>query len=82
MSNLGDSKSRPSLPRLIFNSDGHSTTYIAFKPPITPEQACRDIEETASTNVEVFVNSMDRGDETFSHPTQFGKIYGPTSPNG
>ena len=69
MSNLGDSKSRPSLPRLIFNSDGDSTTYIAFKPPITPEQACRDIEEIAGTNVEVFVNSMDRGDETFSHPT-------------
>ena len=76
MSNFGDSKSPPNFPRLIFNSDGDSTTYIAFKPPITPEQACRDIKEIASTNVEVFVNSMGRGDETFSHPTQFGKIYG------
>ena len=69
MSNLGDSKRPPNFPRLIFNSDGDSTTYIAFKPPITPEQACRDIEEIASTNVKVFVNSMGRGDETFFHPT-------------
>ena len=65
-----------SIPRLIFNSDGDSTTYIAFEPPITPEQACRDIEEIAGTKVEVFTNSMGRGDETFSHPTRFGEIYG------
>ena len=76
MSNLGDSKRPPNFPRLIFNSDGDSTTYIAFKPPITPEQACRDIEEITGTNVEVFTNSMGRGDETFSHPTKFGEIYG------
>ena len=66
----------PNIPRLIFNSDGDSTTYIAFEPPITPEQACRDIEEIAGTSVEVFTNSMGRGDETFSHPTGFGEVYG------
>ena len=36
MSNLGDPKRPPNFPRLIFNSDSDSTTYIAFKPPITP----------------------------------------------
>ena len=66
----------PDCPRLIFNSDGDSTTCIAFEPPITPEQACRDIEEIAGTSVEVFTNSMGRGDETFSHTTGFGEVYG------
>ena len=64
------------LPRLIYNSDGDSTTFITFPPPMTPAQACRDIDETADTAVEVFSNSMGRGDETFSHPTEFGEIYG------
>ena len=76
MSDTPDPKGPPNCPRLIFNSDGDSTTYIAFEPPITPEQACRDIEEVAGTSVEVFTNSMGRGDETFSHPTGFGEIYG------
>ena len=35
MSSLGDSKNPPNFPRLIFNSDGDSTTYIAFEPPLT-----------------------------------------------
>ena len=82
MSNLGDSKSPPNFPRLIFNFDGDSTTYIAFKPPITPEKACRDIEETAGTNVEVFVNSMGHGDEPFPTPPSSAKSTAPTSPNG
>ena len=76
MTGIPDSKRLPNIPRLIFNSDGDSTTYIAFEPPITPEQACRDIEEVAGTGVEVFTNSMGRGDETFSHPTGFGEVYG------
>ncbi len=67
---------KPCCPRLIYNSDGDSTTLLAFPPPITPEQACRDIEELVGTRVEVFTNSMGRGDETFSHPTDFGDIYG------
>ena len=64
------------IPRLIYNSDGDSTTLLAFDSPITPEQACRDIEEIVGTGVEVFANSMGRGDDTFSHPTEFGDIYG------
>ncbi len=64
------------FPQLIYNSDGDSTTLLAFDSPITPEQACRDIEEIAGTRVEVFSNSMGRGDDTFSHPTEFGDIYG------
>ena len=76
MSDTPDPKGPSDCPRLIFNSDGDSTTYIAFEPPITPEQACRDIEEVVGTAVEVFTNSMGRGDETFSHPTGFGEIYG------
>ena len=47
-----------------------------MEPSITPEQACRDIEEIAGTGVEVFTKSMGRGDETFSHPTGFGEVYG------
>ena len=76
MSDTPDLERPADCPRLIFNSDGDSTTYIAFEPPITPEQACRDIEEVAGTGVEVFTNSMGRGDETFSHPTGFGEVYG------
>ena len=64
------------FPRLINNSDGDSTTLIPFEPPITPEQACRDIEELVGTEVDVFSNSMGRGDETFSHPSEFAEIYG------
>ena len=63
-------------PRLIYNSDGDSTTLLAFEPPITVEQACRDVEEMAGTCVDVVSNSMGRGDETFSHPTKYGSIYG------
>ena len=76
MSDRGDAERTRRLPRLIFNSDGDSTTYIAYEPPITPEQACRDIEEIAGTEVDVFTNSMGRGDETFSHRTAFGEVYG------
>ena len=64
------------FPRLIYNSDGDSTTLIPFEPPITPEQACRDIEELVGTEVDVFSNSMGRGDETFSHPSNFAEVYG------
>ena len=64
------------IPRLIYNSDGDSTTLLAFDSPITPEQACRDIEEIVGTGVGVLTNSMGRGDDTFSHPTEFGDIYG------
>ena len=64
------------VPRLIYNSDGDSTTLGAFEPPITIEQACRDVEEVAGTGVDVLSNSMGRGDETFSHPTRFGDIFG------
>ena len=64
------------FPRLIYNSDGDSTTLLAFDSPISPEQACRDIEEMVGTKVDVFCNSMGRGDETFSHPSEFGEIYG------
>ena len=64
------------IPRLIYNSDGDSTTLLAFDSPITIEQACRDIEELVDTKVDVFTNSMGRGDDTFSHPTEFGDIYG------
>ena len=64
------------FPRLIFNSDGDSTTLSVFEPPITSEKACRDIEEVAGTGVDVFSNSMGRGDDTFSHPTEYGDLYG------
>ena len=64
------------IPRLIYNSDGDSTTFIAFEPPLTVDQACRDIEEVAGTNVEVISSAIGRGDDTFSHPTEFGDIYG------
>ena len=64
------------IPRLIYNSDGDSTTFITFPPPMTPEQACRDVEEVADTAVEVFTNSMGRGDETFSHRSEFAEVYG------
>ena len=61
---------------MIYNSDGDSTTLLAFDSPITPEQARRDIEEIVGTGVEVLANSKGRGDDTFSHPTEFGDIYG------
>lgn len=64
------------FPRLIYNSDGDSTTLSAFRPPITPDQACRDIDEVVGTGVDVFTNSIGRGDETLSHPSAFGEIYG------
>lgn len=64
------------FPRLIYNSDGDSTTLNPFPIPITPEQACRDVEEIADTKVDVFANSIGRGDETFSHPSEFGEIFG------
>ncbi len=65
-----------SFPRLIYNSDGDSTTLSAFPAPITPEQACRDIEEIVDTGVDVFTNSIGRGDETLSHRSEFAEVYG------
>jgi len=76
MSDRGDSERTQSVPRLIYNSDGDSTTFITYPPPMTREQACRDIDEVTDTAVEVFTNSMGRGDETFSHRTEFGNVYG------
>ena len=64
------------IPRLVYNSDGDSTTLIAFEPPITVDQVCRDVDEMVGTGVEVISSSMGRGDDTFSHPTEFGDIYG------
>ncbi|MAE62641.1 MAG: hypothetical protein CMJ18_00080 [Phycisphaeraceae bacterium] len=64
------------IPKLIYNSDGDSTTLGPFEPPITVDQACRDIEEVVGTAVDVFSNSMGRGDETFSHPTEYGSRFG------
>ena len=49
---------------------------MPFESPITLEQACRDIEELVGTAIDVFSNSMGRGDETFFHPSEFGDIYG------
>ncbi len=63
MSSLGDSKNSPNFPRLIFNSDGDSTTYIAFKPPLTPEQACCDIPVVQGTNrIDIALNRMNDQD--------------------
>ena len=76
MSDQSHSEGTHGVPRLIYNSDGDSTTFITFPPPMTPEQACRDVDEVADTAVEVFTNSMGRGDETFSHRSEFAEVYG------
>lgn len=73
---MNDHPHHPPLPRLIHNSDGDSTTLMTYSPPITPAECCRDIDEIAGTAVEVFTNSLGRGDDTFSHRTNFGDVYG------
>ncbi len=72
----GEKPGRPTSPRIIFNCDGDSTTLSHFKPPITPEQLCRTLDELKGTQVDVFVQCMNRGDDTFSHRTKVGEIYG------
>jgi len=72
----GEKPGRPTSPRIIFNCDGDSTTLSHFNPPITPEQLCRTIDELKGMQVDVFVHCMNRGDDTFSHRTKVGEIYG------
>ena len=62
--------------RLIFNCDGDSTTLAHFQPPITPLQLCRTIDELEGTQVDTFIYCLNRGDDTFSHRTKVGEIYG------
>ena len=73
---MTDAASSAPLPRLINNSDGDSTTFLAVPPPMTVDEFCRDIEELAGTAVDVFTNAMGRGDDTFCHRTEFGDLYG------
>ena len=61
---------------LIFNCDGDSTTLSHFEPPMRPEQMCRPLDELAGTGVTAFACCLNRGDDTFSHRTAVGEIYG------
>lgn len=73
---MTDRQSMGGFPRLIYNSDGDSTTLSTVQPPISREQACQDIEEISATGVEVFTNSIGRGDETLSRTSAFAEVYG------
>ncbi len=75
MNSFAELPGRP-FPRLIFNCDGDSTTLSHFTPPITPKQFCRAVDELENTRVDTFIYCMNRGDDTFSHRTKIGEIYG------
>ncbi|NLX06020.1 MAG: hypothetical protein GXY33_12850 [Phycisphaerae bacterium] len=69
-------KASRTKPRIIFNTDGDSTTLTHFEPPITPQQLCRPLDEVAGTQVDVFIHCLNRGDDTYSHRTGIGDVFG------
>ena len=64
------------MQRLLFNSDGDSLTLSHFSPPIDHRQLCRVLDELVGTAVGVFLYSLNRGGDTYSHFTSAGEVFG------
>ncbi len=67
---------RSTRPRILFNSDGGTGALYHFKPPITPKQLCRVLNELEGTHVDVFIQSVNHGNDQFLYPTKVGVLYG------
>jgi len=71
-----DSRGPQGVPRLLFNCDGGSCSISVFTPPITTDQLTRPVDELRGTSVDVFIHCINRGGDTYAHPTQVAEIYG------
>jgi len=70
-----DSPARHWPPRVIFNSDGASTTLYRFPVPITDEQCSQTVAQLNGTPVDVFSMSIGTGGSVF-WDSRHGHIYG------
>jgi len=68
--------------RILFNSDGGTGALYHFKPPITPKQLCRVLNELEGTHVDVFIQSVNHGNDLFLYPTKVAELYGATIKDG
>ncbi len=71
-----DGKGQQNPPRFLFNCDGGSCSISAFRPPITTDQLTRPVDELRGTSVDVFIHCINRGGDTYAHPTRVGEVYG------
>jgi len=69
-------------PRILFNSDGGTGALYHFKPPITPKQLCRVLDELEGTHVDVFIQSVNHGNDLFLYPTKVAELYGANIKDG
>jgi len=63
-------------PRLLFNCDGGSCSLSICPPPIGLDQLTRPVDELTGTGVDVFIHCLNRGADTYAHPTQVAEVYG------
>ena len=61
--------------RLLLNSDGGDGALMAIKPPITPDQLCRVVNEVEGTHVDVFIQCVQWSDEQMLYPTRVAEVY-------
>ena len=60
---------------ILFNSDGGSGVLYHFEPPLTEEQLCNVVNQLAETQVEVFIQSVNHGNDLFLHPTLVAEVW-------
>ena len=59
---------------ILFNSDGGSGALFHYEPPITPQQLCHVVDQLAGTQVTVFCQCINDGDDQFLYPTKVAQI--------
>lgn len=59
---------------ILFNSDGGCGSLFHNEPPITPDQLCNVVNQLAGTQVTIFVQCVNDGDDQFFYPTKVAQI--------
>ena len=73
---IGRAEEDWSPPRLLFNCDGGASSLSFLKPPITPDQLCRPINELEGTGVDAFLFCVTFGGDMQLYPTKVSEMYG------
>ncbi|MAE66947.1 MAG: hypothetical protein CMJ18_22030 [Phycisphaeraceae bacterium] len=60
---------------ILFNSDGGAGALYHFEPPISPEQLCNVVNQLVGTQVSVFIQSVNHGNDQFLYDTKVAQVY-------
>lgn len=60
---------------ILFNSDGGAGALYHFEPPITPDQLCNVVDQLRDTQVDVFIQSVNFGNDRYLHPTKVAEVF-------